>query len=294
MRWAKEVVDIEEVASGAEGGEGGKGAGVVGERRAAECGAVPAGAQHPSAAAQCYARAGPLPPPAPRLPPLPFPSPDALWTRNASLASAAMCSLPPNDPLCAALLNAHMRPGRSLGAVLRSHLGLGGAAPSVSSGSRAIALTNPLARAPPPSPPAAKGYHEEGDAAEYREGGAATLWPDELPALVHRLRSRVRFYDAILGTLARAKAGRLEAAAPAPNPAVQPGGRGACGRQNGSSAFDVLRDGDDEAGRMNAAADGGGLPREGPLAAGATRPPGAPAGVAHRAAAVPDPFDVFG
>lgn len=324
MRWARWAVDAEEGAGGAgEGGagEGGAGAGGEGEGGAAVA-AAPAGvvagrgatgagdamvanATHPSSPAETsgLATLG-------SLPPLP-PASDTLWSRDAAFASAAMCSLPPNDPLCAALLNAHMRPGRSLAAVLRSHLGLGGA--TCASGPRGLAAANPLARAPAVClATAAKdrggdstvGYRGEGASEsvgggaseyrgggdpDYRQGGGTTLWADELPALLGRLRSRVRFYDAVLGTLTRAE----RSAAPDIPATVSPGtaSQAACGGPCGGSAVGVLGGGE-TAGPAHAATGEGGSPRKGQGAA-ATLPPGAPSD-AHGAAAVPDPFDVFG
>jgi len=130
------------------------------------------------AAVAAEERAEPPPPP----PLLSQRSADGLPSRDEALASSALCSLPPNDPLCEALLTA--RPGRSLSAVMRASLGL--KCRNEARGRLGCATTNPLARAPADADDAAL----------------------DLPSLLERLHSRVRLYDALCDTLARASAGR--------------------------------------------------------------------------------------
>ena len=62
--------------------------------------------------------------PPPPLPPLPAPPTSRLPSREESLVSAAICSLPANDPLNRALVIANAAGGHQLGAILERALGI--------------------------------------------------------------------------------------------------------------------------------------------------------------------------
>jgi len=79
--------------------------------------------------------------PPPPLPPLPAPPSSRLPSREESLVSAAICSLPANDPLNRALVIANAAGGHQLGAILERALGI----------PAALAFATP--RPPPGQPP---------------------------------------------------------------------------------------------------------------------------------------------
>ena len=114
--------------------------------------------------------------PPPPLAPLPAPPTSRLPSREESLVSAAICSLPANDPLNRALVIANAAGGHQLGAILERALGIPAA--------QAFATPRP----PPgqPSPPL-----------RLVNGGGSAL-----------LASRVGALDALQTTLLRARAER--------------------------------------------------------------------------------------
>lgn len=158
----------------------------------------------------------PLPPPPPHVPSDGVPAGTdcraLLLSRDADLASAALCSLPANDPLCQGLLLAHARGGKQLQTTLALGLSLpvtdAHCAPS-----RAVAARTTAAA--------------DGDAEVGRAGG------NPAPAT---LKGRMAAYTALLTTLRRAQAAHGECGSKRPFAAPDRPAR--AGATDGFDVFD--------------------------------------------------------